>query len=196
MTDVAQFLKGASDRRPTKTVYLSPDPDRLSAAEVAARARTGGTLADAPPDVEEARTAALASAWQFVVSTVAASHWEWLLTEHPPTADQRQAAKDVGQSLRFNPETFPQAATAACLRFATNPDGDVLGFAQPSWTSDGALHVDADAATLVGMCWDTFPLGDTSLLWGAVLELNGTAGPSARVQSFATGSTTTRSGGR
>ena len=194
--DVAQFLKGAGDRRPSKTVYLSPDPDRLSAAEVASRARTGGTLADAPADVEAARAAALDSAWKFVVSTVASSHWEWLLSEHPPTSDQRKSALSVGQSLRFNPETFPQAATAACLRSATNPDGDVLEFAQPTWTSDGKLAVDADASTLVGMCWETFPLGDTTLLWTAVLELNGSGGPSARVQSFANGSTTTRSGGR
>lgn len=192
--DVAQFLKGAGDRRPSKTVHLSPDPDRLTAAQVASRARDGGTLADPAADVDVARQAAVESAWKFVVSTIPASQWEWLLGQHPPTDQQRQAAR--GQTLQWNFETFPKAATAACLTAATNPDGQRLEFDRPGWDVDGRLQVDPQATELTSMSWETFPLGDTKLLWSAVLELNGTMGPSAQVQSFANGSAQTRSGGR
>lgn len=191
MVDVAQFLKGAGDRRPTKTVHLSPDPDQLTAAQVAARARDGGTLAD-PSDISAKRQAAVDSAWKFVVSTIPSSQWEWLRNRHPPTAEQQQQAR--GQVLQFNIETFPKAATAACLTAATNPDGQQLEFDRPTWDADGDLNVDPQATELASMSWETFPLGDTQLLWSAVLELNGTMGPSAQVQSFANGSAKTRSG--
>lgn len=194
--DVTQFLKGAGDRRPTKVVYLSPDPDRLTAAQVAAEAASGGSLADSSEEVQQARTAALESSWRFVVSTVGSAQWEWLRSQHPPTDEQRQEARKVGQLLQFNIETFPVVASAACLRSATNPDGVTLEFEPPSWDGDGGLTVDGQAAELVKMSWDTFPLGDTKLLWNAVLELNGTAGPSGQVQSFARGSAKTRSGVR
>ena len=190
--DVAQFLKGAGDRRPTRTVYLSPDPERLTAAQVASRARDGGTLADSSADVEDVRQAAVDSAWKFVVSTIPASQWEWLLGRHQPTDGQRAAAK--GQVLQFNIETFPKSATAACLTEAVNPGGQSLQFARPTWDADGSMQVDPQAVELAAMSWDTFPLGDTKLLWSAVLELNGTVGPSAQVQSFANGSAKTRSG--
>ena len=193
--DVSQFLKGAGDRQ-TKTVYLSPDPDALSAATVAAAAASGGSLADVPEDVAAARRAAVESSFRFVVGTVPASMWRRLQDAHRPTAEQLDEAKRLGIRLRFDADRFPPAATAVALRSATNPAGDTIEFGPPSWNPDGEVQPDRAAAEMVAQVWDTFPLGDAQQLWSAVVELNDTAGPSSQIASFVQGSTPTRSGGR
>lgn len=200
--DVAQFFKGAGDRKEERTLYLSPDPDLLTAAQVASRARKGGTLAD-PSDEEaadraeasEKRQAAVESAWKFVVAEIPARQWDWLRGQHPPTVQQREEAKAVGQQpSTFNVETFPHVAIAACLLEAANPDGEAIVPEPPKWDADGELQIDPNAQAAAVGAWDAFSIGEWKRLWTAVLELNGSAMASRQVQSFANGSAKTRSG--
>jgi len=200
MVDVARFLKGADERQEGHTVYLSPDVGALTAATLASVAAAGGTLADPPPDQQDdPAAAAVDTAWAFHVAPLTGSKWQHLLDLHPPHPDHVAEAARVGTRVEFHLIDFPQAAIAACLRWATNPDGDRLAFAAPGWQPDGTLRVDPDAVALASQAWDMFPPGDFKILWGAVARLNGTEDRvklSAQVQSFANGSTATRSGAR
>ena len=200
--DVAQFFKGAGDRKEERTLYLSPDPDLLTAAQVASRARSGGTLAD-PSDEESAeraeasekRQAAVESSWKFTVQEIPARQWEWLRRQHPPTAQQHKDSEAAGlQPPTFNTETFPHVAIAACLREAVNPEGDAIVPEPPKWDAEGELQIDGDAQSAALGAWDAFSLGVWKRLWNAVTEINGSAMASAQVQSFANGSAKTRSG--
>lgn len=196
--DVSQFLKGAQDRA-TRTVLLAPDPDAVATAQqVAATAGEGGTLSDVvdPDDVAAARAAASSSAWAFTVGTVGRSVWQQLIDAHPPSKRQQEIASAQGTALAWDMEAFPQAAIAACLREAKNPDGDVLTFDAPRVDRDGDVVADPQATELTSGVWTSFPLGDTARLWAAVVELNVAAPSTAKLASFGTGSPQTRPGVR
>jgi hypothetical protein len=62
-------------------------------------------------------------AW-FHVQSMGPRAWDKLVSQHPPTADQRQQAKKDGiQALLYNPETFPDAAILNCVRYVyVDPD--------------------------------------------------------------------------
>jgi len=122
--------------------------------------------------------------------------WTRLKSRFPARPEQQAEAAKLGQTLDFDIELFPTAAVAHCLRWATNPDGERITFDRPGWSSEGDATCDLEALDLAHAVWDTFPLGDTSRLWAAVLEVNARTPLSGAVQSFATGPAKTRSGGR
>lgn len=186
MTSVAEFLKGASDRG-TRTVWLAPDPDAVAAADVAAAGARGETLGTDPEDVARARESARDSAWAITVGTVGRAMWDRLISDHPATDTQQEQASAEGVKLRWNPDRFPAAAIAASLRSASNPDGGSLEFGRPKFGQDGQVTLDGDAADFVAAVWETFPFGETELLWAAVINLNVASTSTARLASFGHG---------
>lgn len=200
MSDVAKLFDGVRNRH-TTTVHLAPDPDAVSAAELAAKSLSAdveGSLADRPPHsstLSDLQDAVRESSFKFVVGGVGRTVWDALVLAHPATTEQQEQAEADGRGrYRWNPFTFARAAIAASLRSFTNPDGDSIDFDPPRMVGDGtAVDLDPRAVETVDLVWENFPLGETERLWAAVSNLTWDVAAD-RVASFGNGSRTTSSG--
>lgn len=90
------------------------------------------------------------SAVTFVFEGLGRSRYDLLVAEHPAT-DEQAAAVPEGQTLRWNPETFPPALLAASCVEPADIAGDVEEWAE--------IHRDWSA-------------GQNARLWGACLAAN------------------------
>lgn len=69
-------------------------------------------LEQAQAQLDAAHEAAEDHLVDFVVESIGSDAWEELVSEHPPTDEQREK---YGPKTVFNPRTFPEAAMAVCL---------------------------------------------------------------------------------
>lgn len=73
-------------------------------------------IPEAPGIAEQlatARTELEASARLFIFEEIPGHLWDTLVREHPPTKQHRDAAKEEGATVSWNPDTFPPALFAA-----------------------------------------------------------------------------------
>lgn len=82
----------------------------------------------------------------FVFEGVGRSRHQLLLAEHPPTAEQKDAAPE-GMTPRFNLDTFPPALMAASCIEPAELRGDV-----EEWTEIHDTWSDGQVASLWGTC--------------------------------------------
>ncbi len=118
------------------------DADRDSDMASAGARRVAERIADLRGQAADAEV-------PFTCQAVGPKRWNDLQSEHPPTDEQRKRADRDGQRLRFNPESFPIAATAESLSHPT------LTVEQVAELHDDMLND-----------------GQWSTLWGAVAEAN------------------------
>lgn len=124
----------------------------------------------AQKELEDAYEAAREHLVDFKVRSIPSDEWEELVSEHPPTPEQREDLADMfGNPPDYNPRTFPEAAVALCL---VEPEVDSI----------------EDVRQLRGTVNDA----TWQQLWGAVLRVN--RGKNAVPKSL-TGSGTTPGSG-
>lgn len=104
-------------------------------------------LDETEAEVGEAREAAIPHMVYFRFTSLPADTWEKLLLDHPPTKKHRE---EHGRGLKYNPDTFPTVAVAACLTEVVQPDGTAQPVGDGVRNDDGTLNAaalaDAEAA--------------------------------------------------
>lgn len=115
---VAEWQKDATPSNETVRVCFDRSLiSELEEAQAALKAAKKGML-EAPAELEnhvqELAKKVEGKTREFVFSSIGRRAWRKLLSEHPPTDEQKDTIKDAfGNSIDNNPETFPVAAMVA-----------------------------------------------------------------------------------
>jgi hypothetical protein len=110
--ELSELEADLSREKSSLTTMRNENPRREAALQ---------TVADLEQKVSEKRAEMREASIKFVFRALSQRRYEELLQEHPPTEEQQAEFKASGDSLPFNPETFPRALIVECC---VEPDTD------------------------------------------------------------------------
>lgn len=81
-------------------------------------------------EVEGVRSQLRDTSIKFVLESIGRKRYDKMMAEHPPTKEQMDQAEKEGESITFNPETFPFELIDACTVEPEHEPGELQAWMQ------------------------------------------------------------------